>query len=181
VTFPASEDQLPRKKVDGFADYEANFIGEVPEARGKLKADYEIEGSDVGYRWFARNGLKALFPFGHGLSYTSFASSGLKLTGLKASFSVSNTGPREGADIAQLYLVSRGGKPIRRLVGFQRVPLVAGANQTVNVAIDPRLLADWTNGGWKMPAGRFGFAIGSDAEHLGPVVTVTMAGKHWKG
>lgn len=181
VTFAASADQLPRPKVDGFAEFEPNFMGEIPEARGKLKANYDIEGSDVGYRWFARKGEKALFPFGYGLSYTSFASSGLKVSGLKASFSVANTGQREGADVAQLYLVSRGGKPIQRLVGFQRVPLAAGAKQAVSLTIDPRLLADWTNGGWTMPAGSYGFALGTDAEHLGPVVTVTMAGKHWKG
>ena len=186
VTFAASEDQLPRKKVDGFAEYEANFAGAVPEARGKLKADYDIEGSDVGYRWFARRGEKALFPFGYGLSYTSFASSGLKVSGqkvsaIRAGFTVANTGQREGADVAQLYLVSRAGKPMQRLVGFQRVPLAAGAKQAVSLTIDPRLLADWSNGGWTMPAGSYGFALGTDAEHLGPAVTVTMAGKHWKG
>ena len=180
VTFPANENQLPRKKVDGFSEYEPNFAGAVPEARGKLKANYDIEGSDVGYRWFARAGHKALFAFGHGLSYTSFASSGLKLGGLKANFTVANTGPREGAEITQLYLVSRGGKPIQRLVGFQRVPLTVGAKRAVNLAIDPRLLADWSNGGWTMPAGRYGFALGSDAEHLGPMVTVMMIGRHWK-
>ncbi|WP_366857050.1 glycoside hydrolase family 3 C-terminal domain-containing protein [Novosphingobium sp.] len=181
VTFPASENQLPRKKIDGFAEYEANFIGEVPEARGKLKADYDIEGSDVGYRWFARKGATALFPFGFGLSYTSYASSGLRVNGLKASFTVANTGQRLGAEVAQLYLVSRAGKPIRRLVGFQRVPLAAGAKQAVNLAIDPRLLADWSDKGWTMPAGTYGFALGTDAEHVGPAVTVRFAARHWKG
>ena len=181
VTFAAGVEQLPRVRVDGFAEYEPNFIGEIPDARGKLTANYDIEGSDVGYRWFARTGHKPLFPFGFGLSYTSFASSGLKVNGLKASFSVANTGQREGADVAQLYLVSRGGKPMRRLVGFQRVPLAVGARQAVSLTIDPRLLADWSHGGWTMPAGSYGFTLGSDAERLGPTVTVTMAGKHWKG
>ncbi|MBC7491423.1 MAG: fibronectin type III-like domain-contianing protein, partial [Novosphingobium sp.] len=61
------------------------------------------------------------------------------------------------------------------------VPLAAGAKQAVSLTIDPRLLADWSNGGWTMPAGSYGFALGTDAEHLAPAVTVTMAGKHWKG
>ena len=181
VSFAAGIEQLPRNKVDGFSEYEPNFIGEIPDARGKLKANYDIEGSDVGYRWFARAGHKALFPFGFGLSYTSFASTGLKVSGLKASFSVANTGQRAGADVAQLYLVSRGGKPMRRLVGFQRVPLAVGARQALSLTIDPRLLADWSHGGWTMPSGNYGFALGSDAERLGPTITVTMAGKHWKG
>ena len=94
---------------------------------------------------------------------------------------MANTGQRAGADVAQLYLVSRGGKPMRRLVGFQRVPLAVGARQAVSLTIDPRLLADWSHGGWTMPSGNYGFALGSDAERLGPTITVTMAGKHWKG
>lgn len=180
ITFPASVGQLPRPALDGYAELQPNFAGSPPTPDTKLTADYDIEGSDVGYRWFARKGEKALFPFGYGLSYTTFASSALKTDGKTASFTVSNTGQRQGATVTQLYLVSRLGETKQRLVGFSRVDLAAGASRQVNVTIDPRLLADWTDSGWSIPAGTYGFALGSDAEHLGPVVTVRMPGKRWK-
>lgn len=179
VTFPASEDQLPRPKLDG-SDWVEPYTDNVPPGGERLYADYDIEGSDVGYRWFARKGLKPLFPFGFGLSYTSFASSGLAVKGRTATFVIANTGERAGHDVAQLYLVSRGGEDIRRLVGFQRVSLQPGASQQVSVTIDPRLLADWKNGGWSMPAGAYGFALGRNAEDLGPTVTVRMAARNWR-
>jgi beta-glucosidase len=180
VTFPASLDQLPRPKLDGADWVEPNFGGDPEPGKDKLHSDYDIEGSDVGYRWFARKGQKALFPFGYGLSYTTFAGSGLKVAGLKASFTLTNTGKVQGDDVGQLYLVSRAGEKKQRLVGFQRVSLAPGASQKVSVTIDPRLLADWKDGGWTVPAGEYGFALGKNAEDLGPVVKVKMAAKTWK-
>ncbi len=76
--------------------------------------------------------------------------------------------------------MNRAGEAKRRLVGFQRVTLAPGATQKVTVTIDPRLLADWKDGGWTMPAGSYGFALGRNAEELGEVVTVKMPGKNWK-
>ena len=184
VTFPASLDQLPRPKLDGLGEFEAGLAPGAPVG-AKLSANYDIEGSDVGYRWFARQGQKALFPFGYGLSYTSFATSGLTVRGpsaaqLTASFALANTGTREGAGVAQLYLVSRGGMAKQRLVGFRRVDLAAGVSQQLSFTIDPRLLADWKDGGWSIPAGSYGFALGDDAEHLGPSVTVKLPARHWR-
>lgn len=180
ITFPASESQLPRKKVDGFDRFEPNFAGDAPDKNAQLHVDYNIEGADVGYRWFARTGAKPLFPFGYGLSYTTFATSGLKTDGHSASFTLANTGQRAGATVGQLYLVSRNGQPLRRLVGFKRVDLAAGASAPVSVTIDQRLLADWKDGGWSLAAGDYGFALGQDAETLGPVVTVKLKGAAWK-
>ena len=180
ISFPASIDQLPRKEIDGLFTTETNFMGTPPTPDARLSADYDIEGSDVGYRWFARKGEKPLFPFGYGLSYTSFASSGLKVMGMKVSLTVTNTGQRAGDDVAQVYLVSRGKEAKRRLVGFQRVSLKPGASRKVTVTIDPRLLADWKDGGWSIPAGDYAFALGQDAETLGPAVTVKMGAKSWK-
>ena len=131
VTFPVSEAQLPRPKLDGDP--------KTPEAL--FDVDYTIEGADVGYRWFARQGLKPLFPFGYGLSYSTFASSDLKVSGLNASFRLSNTGSRAGATVGQVYLVSANGQKRQRLVGFRRVELAPGGSQTVTLSIDPRLLA----------------------------------------
>ncbi len=179
ITFPASIDSLPRKVIDGYADLEPNFAGDPPTANAKLTTDYNIEGSDVGYRWNAREGHKALFPFGYGLSYTSFANGPLTTDGATASVTVSNTGKSAGATVAQIYLLSRGGKPKQRLVGFQRVELAPGTNKTVTMTIDPRLLADWRNGSWVVPAGDYSFATGDDAERLGTPVSVKLPGKSW--
>lgn len=180
VTFPASLDQLPRPRLDGSDWVEPNITGAPEPGKDQLHSDYDIEGSDVGYRWFARNGHKALFPFGYGLSYTSFTGGGLKISGLTASFTLSNTGKMKGDDVGQVYLVSRGGQMKQRLVGFRRVTLKPGETQRVTVTIDPRLLADWKDGYWTMPAGEYGFALGRNAEDLGPVVKARLARKSWK-
>lgn len=179
ITFPASEGQLPRPKLDGGDWVEPYTADDIPPGGDRLRADYDIEGSDVGYRWFARQNAKSLFPFGFGLSYTTFSTSGLTVKGRTATFTVTNTGQRAGDDVAQLYLVSRAGQGARRLVGFQRVSLQPGASQKVTVTIDARLLADWKNGGWSMPAGDYGFALGRDAEDLGPVVNARIAARKW--
>jgi len=179
ITFPASVDQLPRPKLDGYAELEPNFGGD-PAHEAAPVASYDIEGSDVGYRWFARKREKPLFPFGFGLSYTSFSSSGLKVSGSGASFVVKNTGQRAGATVAQVYLVRRAGSDKRRLVGFQRFELAPEQSQPATVTFDPRLLADWRDGKWMMPSGEYAFALGEDAEHLGQIVTVRLPARAWK-
>lgn len=180
ITFPASESQLPRPRIDGFDTVEPDFIGKPDKPDATLKADYNIEGSDVGYRWFARTRQKPLFPFGFGLSYTKFSSSGLKLRGLDASFTVRNEGAREGATVAQLYLVNRNGTAQQRLAGFERVTLAPGASRRVTVKIDPRILADWKDGGWSIAGGSYGFALGDNAEALGPVITARIPARSWR-
>jgi beta-glucosidase len=178
VTFPISESLLPRPVLDG-AGLELPAMGMPPAKDARLETNYDIEGSDVGYRWNARQGQKALFPFGHGLSFTTFATSGLHLTRERATFTVRNSGKRDGATIAQLYLVSRSGDPKQRLVGFERVALGAGAAKKLSFTLDPRLLADWQDGGWSMPAGAYEFALGDDAEHLGRPISVRMPARRW--
>lgn len=174
ITFPASENQLPRPKVDGFDIYEGDFSGRPPSQDAELIVDYDIEGSDVGYRWNARKGYEALFPFGYGLSYTSFEMSGLDTDGSTATFEVKNTGKRTGANVAQLYLVSRNGQVKQRLAGYKRVMLKPGRSEIVTLSIDPRVLADWTEEGWLIPEGVYEFALGDNAEKLGSVVAVEL-------
>lgn len=180
ITFPASVDQLPRPVLDGYNDFEPNFAGDAPYKDAKLVVNYDIEGSNLGYRWNALKGYKALFPFGYGLSYTSFKADGLKTDGNKTSLTVRNTGQRTGATVAQLYLVSRSGTALQRLVGFKRIELAPGQSEKVSLTIDPRLLADWKDGAWSMPAGDYQFAIGDNAETLGTPVKVRLAAKRWK-
>ena len=157
ITFPASVDQLPRPQLPGFG---------TPEGT-RVDVRY-AEGADVGYRWFAKKGLKPLYPFGHGLSYTNFSYDGLKLTGGKsvtASFTVRNSGARSGDDVPQLYLQSVNGAPQPRLLGFQRVALAPGESRPVTVEVDPRLLAsfDSTTGKWRIAAGRYRIALAKSA------------------
>lgn len=180
ITFPASEADLPRPKVDGFDRFETNFSGNAPSADAQLLIDYDIEGSDLGYRWNARTGRAALFPFGYGLSYSTFAASKLEVRSNSARLTLKNTGARDGANIVQVYLTSRNGKIKRRLVGFQRVDLAAGSSTQVELPIDPRLLADWSGRGWHMPAGSYTFAVGENAEQLGSAVTVQLKRRDWK-
>ncbi len=179
ITFPRNVAQLPREDIPGMLEYDPDFAGNPPSPDSKLFTDYNIEGSDLGYRWNARQQQEALFPFGFGLSYTSFASSDLETDGASASFTLRNTGERAGATVGQVYLVSRDGEARQRLVGFERVELEPGAETTVNVEIDPRLLADWNGDGWTIAEGVYSFALGSDAETLGQSVDVQLPERSW--
>ncbi|HEY6870198.1 MAG TPA: glycoside hydrolase family 3 C-terminal domain-containing protein [Novosphingobium sp.] len=180
ITFPATVEQLPRPVLDGFDTLEPSFIGEPPAPDARLTANYDIEGSDVGYRWYARKGLKPLFAFGHGLSYTTFAITGLEIRGLTASLTVANTGKRAGATVAQVYLTARGAQSRRRLVAFQRVGLAPGESRRISLPIDPRLLADWQGGAWTIAGGTYTFATGDSAEALGTPLPVRIGARRWK-
>jgi beta-glucosidase len=157
ITFPASLDQTPRPHLDG-----------QNEDPAKAKVNYDIEGSDVGYRWYAKKNLTPLFPFGHGLSYTSFKYDNLRVTGdttLHVSFRVTNTGSKAGRDTPQVYLTSRAGTRMLRLIGWGNVELAPGASQDVGVTADARLLADWDAGkhGWTVPAGQYAVTVSRSA------------------
>ncbi len=181
VTFPASVEQLPRPDLPGAETVEPSFQGYGKPGQ-TLDIDYNIEGADVGYRWFARKGEKPLYPFGFGLSYTSFERSSLAVTGgskLSASFTLRNTGARDGADIGQVYLVETPLGKTRRLVGFSRVDLKPGEARAVEVPVDPRLLADWTPKGWTIAGGTYRFALGASSEELLEEVAVRLPGRTW--
>ena len=165
LTFPTGEDQLPRPELPGYK--EAAPEGPTMTQGAFLQVHYD-EGSDVGYRWFAAKGLKPLYPFGYGLSYTSFRYGGLKTTGgqgLSVSFTVTNTGSRAGIETPQLYLSRGPHRTQQRLLAFSRVALKPGESRRVTLAADPRLLADWSEAshGWKRAAGRYEVFVGPNA------------------
>lgn len=169
VTWPIDERQLPRPAIPGWSAGPKDLV----------KVDYTIEGSDIGYRWFARRQAEPRYWFGHGLSYTDFAHAGLRMTdgvAPTASVVVRNTGQVGGDDVVQLYLTDRPGGPARRLLAFQRVTLAPGETKQVTLAIDPRLLADFDTGTnrWKVEGGRYGVAIGRDAGGLAERTTVMV-------
>jgi beta-glucosidase len=180
VTFFAGLSQLPRPILDGSDSIAPYYTGVWPSRDQRLSVNYNIEGADLGYRWNARKGQKALFPFGYGLSYASFDSSGLRVDGLRATVNVTNTGKRAGDDVAQLYLTDRLSKRMVRLVGFRRVRLEPGETKPVTVEIDPRLIADWRDGAWHIDAGDYSFGIGASAEDVGRGVTVHFGANRWK-
>jgi beta-glucosidase len=103
------------------------------------------EGARVGYKWFESEHKQPLFPFGFGLSYTTFAYSGLSVDGAArtATFKVTNTGRRAGDEIAQVYvaLPSAAGEHFKRLAGWQRLSLAAGESRSLTVQLDARTLA----------------------------------------
>lgn len=172
MTFPRSVDQAPRASVPGLG---------LPDDGRSFPVSY-VEGADVGYRWYANKNRMPLFAFGHGLSYTTFAHGPLAIVKgrrLTASVAVTNTGSVSGADVAQVYLVGRAGRAMRRLVGFARVPLAPGERRQVGIAVDHRLLADWDGGEWRMPAGDYAFALGRSAMDLSAPTTVRLPLRRW--
>jgi beta-glucosidase len=165
MTFPAGEAQLARPTLPG-AD-QAIVEGFGAPTPKPFDVRYP-EGSDVGYRGFAKSGDKPLYPFGYGLSYSAFRYSGLKVAGgktLTASFTVTNTGPRAGTETPQLYLTAGPKRRQQRLIGWSKVALKPGESRQVTVTAPQRMLADWDvkAHGWRLDGGAYKVAVGPDA------------------
>ncbi|HUO99101.1 MAG TPA: beta-glucosidase [Rhizomicrobium sp.] len=172
ITFPLAESQLPRPIITG-----QNPVGRTIRTVGTPTA-YDViytEGSKVGYRWFEDQKIWPLFPFGFGLSYTTFAYDGLTAMGggtITASFDVHNTGKRQGKTVAQVYVKPPFGAT--RLVGFQKVDLAPGETQHVTVKADPRLLAlfDGDADMWHIVEGDYIVKLGASAAEISATATV---------
>ncbi|SOB87175.1 beta-glucosidase [Sphingomonas guangdongensis] len=180
ITYPADEKQPVRPLPIGLNRVAASD----PAVYGIVQAesfpiDY-VEGADVGYRWYERKRLKPLFPFGHGLSYTSFRYAAPVVTGgrtLTVTLDVINTGERAGADVPQVYVAREGSTAPMRLAAFRRVELKPGETKRVTLTAEPRVIADYDTRlpGWRIAAGRYRVAVGRDATDRSLVSTVTMA------
>jgi beta-glucosidase len=159
VSFPANADQLPRPRIPG---------GLFPD-RLHFDIDY-VEGAEVGYRWYAAKGIKPLFPFGFGLSYTEFSYTALQLSGgasVSVGFDVTNRGPTKGAEVAQIYgAPAAAAAGARRLIGWKKIDLRPGETQHIVVDSDPRLLAHWDEPGhgWRIDGGDYHVSVGSSSE-----------------
>jgi beta-glucosidase len=131
------------------------------------------EGLNVGYKWFDARRKTPRYPFGFGLSYTTFAYSNLRVENgktVRAAFHVKNTGKRSGTEIAQVYvgLPPKAGEPPRRLAAWALVPLEPGEDKTVAVEIDPLALSIWDVklGRWRVPAGEYQVYAGPSSRDL---------------
>lgn len=184
ITFPASVAQLPNPKLPG-SDAAAATSGASNFGVLADKAAFTItypEGSDVGYRWYDRTHTQPLYPFGFGLTYTTFRYAGLKATGgrtIQATFTVTNTGARSGTDVPQVYVTPPG--RAKRLVGWARPQLAAGAMRTVTIGADPRLLADYdvATRRWVIRPGLYRVEVGASATAPALRAELRLTGARW--
>ncbi|MEV0094521.1 glycoside hydrolase family 3 C-terminal domain-containing protein [Streptomyces sp. NPDC050738] len=149
-SFPVSEDRHP-------------MAGDPLRYPGVGGREEYSEGIHLGYRWYDAEGAEPLFPFGHGVSYTSFAYTDLTVRpshdgGFEARFTVRNTGRRKGVEVAQVY-VGRSpdldlDQPVRALAGYHRIHLAPGERRRVTVRVATRTLSSWD-------AGRHGRVLGT--------------------
>jgi beta-glucosidase len=164
MTFPKSEDELPRTTI-------AQPPPPVKNGVLSFKVDYNVEGAAVGYKWYESQKKPVLFPFGFGLSYTTFSYSNLKVgkDGESVTLTVKNTGARAGAEVAEVYatLPQSAGEPWNRLIAYKKIELAPGESKTVTMDVDPTYESIWDVAGkrWTRPSGEYKVMAGpSSAE-----------------
>jgi beta-glucosidase len=171
MTFPLSVADLPHpvlvKPPNGGEDAGHNVKEEDFKATFSVHYD---EGLKVGYKWYDAEKKPVLFPFGFGLSYTTYKYSALKATPGNVTFTVKNTGARAGAEIAQVYvaLPADAGEPPKRLAAFSKLQLNPGESREVTLPINPRELSvyDEATDSWKQVPGRYTFMVGGSSQDL---------------
>ncbi|MGD0911654.1 MAG: glycoside hydrolase family 3 C-terminal domain-containing protein [Terracidiphilus sp.] len=173
ITFPKSEQDLPHPVIPPLS---AADLGQGTHAvnSGTSASGYSVtynEGPEVGYKWFQAQHKQPLFAFGYGLSYTTFAYSGLKVDSPAKSvrFKVKNTGSRAGTEIAEVYAMLPQGadEPYQRLVGWERVELAPGESRTITVSVDTRPLQTFNeaNESWSLAPGAYQVMVGPSSDN----------------
>jgi beta-glucosidase len=176
-SFPKSEADLPHLTVTMPPPESEHFSGPVsPEKRAEGLPPFEVtydEGVKVGYKWYDAEKKSVLFPFGYGLSYTTYSYSGLHVTSensVKVTFTVANTGALAGAEIAEVYaaLPASAEEPPKRLVGFSKIKLEAGEKKSITVEIDPKYLSIFNveKHGWELLPGAYTIMVGGSSQSL---------------
>jgi beta-glucosidase-like glycosyl hydrolase len=162
MTYPVSVDNIPNMVADRI---------------------YPDDLCHYGYFLFDKHNLQPQFPFGHGLSYTTFAYEGLKLSRsdgkVKVSFSIKNTGAREGAEVAQIYagqVTPVGDRPVRSLKGFSKVALKPGESKSVEVLVPEDSLTQWdpVQKKWAPLSGELKIEVGSSSRDIRASQTVSL-------
>ena len=139
------------------------------------------EGLYVGYRYYQTAGVPVAFPFGHGLSYTSFAYSDLKASADGVTLTVTNTGTRKGAEIVQLYVAKPDAKifrPAQELKGFAKVHLQPGESRTVAIPLDDKAFRYWNTqtNRWEVEGGQYELRVGASSADIRLTAAVEVAG-----
>lgn len=177
ITFPKSEADLPHQTIvqpppgtyppPGPDNWKRNLDGNPA-----FQTNYD-EGLKIGYKWYDAEKKPVLFPFGYGLSYTTYAYSDMKVTSgnhVQVSFKVKNTGSRAGTEVAQIYasLPSSTNEPPKRLVGWSRVKLNPGESRDVTVDVEPLFLSIFNvdQHAWQQVAGEYTFMAGGSSQSL---------------
>jgi beta-glucosidase len=178
ITFPKSDSDLPHPSLvkpplasttkDGDGDAWKTIAAGLPA----FQITYD-EGLKVGYKWYDAERKQVLFPFGYGLSYTTYNYSDLKVTpgnGVQLSFKVTNTGNRAGSEIAEVYaaLPESAGEPPKRLIGWSKVKLDAGESKEVTIVAEPKYLSifDVQQDAWQLIPGSYTFLVGGSSQSL---------------
>jgi beta-glucosidase len=168
VTFAKSDAQLPHPTVPGL---EANIKTTGDDQHHEV-APFDLKytaGAAVGYKWFEATHKQPLFRFGFGLSYTTFAYSGLTVDDATRTvhFTVKNTGQRKGTEIAELYvaLPPAAKENYKRLAGWQRVELAPGESKTVSLTLNPLYLSifDTAKDAWQLLPGDYKVMAGASS------------------
>ena len=173
ITFPKSEQDLPHPTIPPLS---ARDMGQGSHAvnAGTSFSGYSVtynEGAEVGYKWFETQHKQPLFAFGYGLSYTTFAYSGLKVESAAKTvrFTVKNTGNRAGTEIAEVYASLPQGtdEPYKRLVGWARVELAPGESRNVTVSVDTRPLQTFNEASesWTLASGSYQVMVGPSSDN----------------
>ncbi len=180
ISFAKSDADLPHPRVPGTEPQpEQSAAAAAAAAAGGRFRERQVppfdvnytEGLKVGYKWFDAENKEPLFPFGHGLSYTTYAYSALRADGKQrqVSFSVKNTGPRAGAEVAQVYVVlpNSAGEPFKRLVAWEKVRLAPGESKTVTLTLDPLYLSIFNAGkdAWELLPGEYKVFAGASSRN----------------
>ncbi len=176
MTFPVSTSELPRPEIPPLPRINWMKFRGNRKAMMKAMMQYTVhyqEGAKVGYKWYEAEHKPVLFPFGFGLSYTTYAYSGLRLSRngktAAATFTVKNTGRRAGAEIAEVYaaLPAAAHEHYRRLVGWARVRLRPGEAKTVTVQLPKMMLSIYSvkQHGWKLLPGTYHVFAGPSSAH----------------
>ena len=186
VTFAKTEADLPHPEIVGM-DLERKTKARpagVKAAGGeeqKHLSQFDLtytEGAKVGYKWFEAEHKEPLFPFGFGLSYTTFRESALKVSAAKktATFTVTNTGQRAGTTVAQVYvaLPAAANEGYKRLVAFERVPLAPGEKKTITLPLNPTYMSvfDTAKDAFTLLPGEYKVMVGDSSANLPETATV---------
>ncbi|HLW84178.1 MAG TPA: glycoside hydrolase family 3 C-terminal domain-containing protein [Candidatus Sulfotelmatobacter sp.] len=173
TTFPKSEADLPHREIVKPPQPLSDDWKKIAAGLPVFQVTYD-EGVKVGYKWYDAENKPVLFPFGYGLSYTSYSYSNLNVVRGKndvhVTFTVTNSGGRPGAEVAQVYasLPAAASEPPKRLVGWSKVKLNAGESKEASVVVDPKYLSIFNveKNAWQLMPGDYTILVGGSSQSL---------------